>query len=69
MAKPKLYPHAYYIRLSDEGKSGLEKTAGIMGLKPAEAGRIIIEHSVKGEPIKLPLKGGKDVRTQEKPTN
>lgn len=61
MAKPKLYPHAMYVRLSDEGKAGLERTAEIMGLKPAEAARIILEHSVKGEPIKL-SKGGKYVR-------
>lgn len=67
MPKPKKYPHAMYIRLSDEGKAGLERQAEIMGLKPAVAGRIIIEHSVKGEPIKL-TKEGKYVRDQKKAT-
>lgn len=67
MPKPKKYPHAMYVRLSDEGQAGLAKTAGIMGLKPAVAARIIIEHSVKGEPIKL-NKGGQYVRDQKKTT-
>lgn len=68
MPKPKKYPHAMYVRLSDEGQAGLAKTAKIMGLQPAVAARIIIEHSVKGEPIKL-KKGGNDGTVQKKATS
>ena len=66
MPRPKKYPHAIYIRLSDEGLAGLEKTATTMGLKTAEAGRLIIEHSVKGEPIKLNKEGSHGSVQQKK---
>lgn len=70
MARPKQYPHAHYIRLSDEGNTGLAKRAKIMGVPPAVAGRIIIEHSVKGEPIPHVAvnlkKGDKDGPVQQK---
>ena len=65
MAKPKQYPYKITIRLSQEGGEGLEATAKIMDLSPAEAGRIILEHSVKVEPIKR-TKGGKYVRDPQK---
>lgn len=58
MAKVKQYKHRLTIRLSDEGIDGLQKQAAIMGLTPTVAGRAIIEHSVKDQPIK---QGGKDV--------
>lgn len=64
MARPKLYPYKITVRLSEEGGAGLERTAGIMELDPAVAARIILEHSVKGEPIKL-KKGAGDVRKKE----
>lgn len=53
MPRPKKYPHAMYVRLSDEGKEGLEKTAATMDLPPAVAARIIIESSVKAEPVNI----------------
>jgi hypothetical protein len=65
MARAKKYPYKITLRLSEEGGAALEKTAGIMDLSPAEAGRVIVEHSVKGEPIKL-SEGGKYVRNQKK---
>lgn len=62
MARAKKYPNAIYVRLSDEGKANLIKRAKIMGLKEAVVARIIIEHSLSGEPIKE----GENVRNTQK---
>lgn len=62
MPKPKQYPNKITLRLSDEGMAGLKAQAKIMDLTDAVAGRIIIEHSVKGEPIK---QGGSDGSIQK----
>lgn len=52
MPRPKKYPNLTYVRLSDETQKQLNKRAKIMGLAPAVVARIIIEHSLSGEPIK-----------------
>lgn len=62
MARPKQYPNAHYIRISDETQQQLIKRAKIMGLKPAVCLRIIVEHSLSGEPIKE----AKNVRNSQK---
>jgi hypothetical protein len=58
MPKPKQYPNKITLRLSDEGMAGLKARAKIMNLTDAVAGRVIIEHSVKGEPIKKEVLDG-----------
>jgi len=65
MAKELKYPVRYYVRISTETDAQLTKLAGIMGLKVAECLRVIVEHSVAGEPIKL-NEEGKYVRPKEK---
>ena len=56
MAMPKKYPERLMVRLSKGGKKGLAKKAKIMGVKPAVAGRIIIEHGVLDDNYKEPKK-------------
>lgn len=63
MAKEKKYTYKITLRLSAEGGEGLEAKAAVMGLTPAVAGRVIIEHSVSGKPIK---KGGSNGAIQQK---
>lgn len=63
MAKPKQYPHRHYVRISDDTNEQLKERARTMGLKTAVVLRIIVEHSLSGEPIK---KGGDDGPIQKK---
>lgn len=63
MAKPKQYPHRHYVRISDDTNEQLKERARTMGLKTAVVLRIIVEHSLSGEPIK---QGGSDGSIQKK---
>lgn len=61
MARPKLYPHSYYVRLSDEGNTALVLRVKNTGQKPAIVLREIAEKDL------LNLKEGDDVvQPQEK---
>lgn len=55
MPKPIKYPVRRMVRMSTEVDLLLEKRAKTMGLQPAVVLRLIVEHSLTGEPIK----GGK----------
>ena len=51
MAKPQKYPVRRMVRLSTETNELLSRRAKVMGLVPAVVLRIIVEHSLSGEPI------------------
>jgi hypothetical protein len=65
MARELKYPVRHYVRISEESDAQLQKLAKTMGLKVSECLRVIVEHQVAFDPIKL-TKEGKYVRPEEK---